>query len=130
MWHCLFNTLLYIHSNYEHIVKTHQNQPVHGQNQVPDEAKFQVVICLSSFIWIFVIMLLLLLYSRVFSFQWTEWNLDVQKYLQLSALEFLYRALMLKVCRFYTTAEILWSFYVIGMSGLASVEVRFQFISF
>lgn len=29
-------------ANYEHIVKTHQNQPVHGQNQVPDEAKFQV----------------------------------------------------------------------------------------
>jgi len=34
---------LFFFSNYEHIVKTHQNQPVHGQNQVPDEAKFQVV---------------------------------------------------------------------------------------
>ncbi|CAC5399378.1 max-like protein X isoform X1 [Mytilus californianus] len=29
-------------ANYEHIVKTHQNQPTHGQNQVSDEAKFQV----------------------------------------------------------------------------------------
>ncbi|XP_050406763.1 max-like protein X [Patella vulgata] len=29
-------------ANYEHIVKTHQNTPVHGQNQVPDEVKFQV----------------------------------------------------------------------------------------
>lgn len=29
-------------ANYEHIVKTHQNQPVHGQNQVSDTAKFQV----------------------------------------------------------------------------------------
>ncbi|XP_052273354.1 max-like protein X isoform X2 [Dreissena polymorpha] len=29
-------------ANYEHIVKTHQNQPVHGQNQVSDSAKFQV----------------------------------------------------------------------------------------
>ena len=29
--------------NYEHIVKTHQNAPVHGQNQVSDEVKFQVV---------------------------------------------------------------------------------------
>ena len=29
--------------NYEHIVKTHQNTPVHGQNQVSDEMKFQVV---------------------------------------------------------------------------------------
>ena len=28
--------------NYEHIVKTHQNAPVHGQNQVSDQAKFQV----------------------------------------------------------------------------------------
>ncbi|XP_025081563.1 max-like protein X isoform X2 [Pomacea canaliculata] len=29
-------------ANYEHIVKTHQNTPVHGQNQVSDEVKFQV----------------------------------------------------------------------------------------
>lgn len=29
-------------ANYEHIVKTHQNTPVHGQNQVSDQAKFQV----------------------------------------------------------------------------------------
>lgn len=29
-------------ANYEHIVKTHQNAPVHGQNQVSDQAKFQV----------------------------------------------------------------------------------------
>ena len=28
--------------NYEHIVKTHQNAPQQGQNQVPDEVKFQV----------------------------------------------------------------------------------------
>lgn len=35
-------------SNYEHIVKTHQNTPVHGQNQVSDEVKFQVV---STFIY-------------------------------------------------------------------------------
>ena len=26
-----------------HIVKTHQNTPVHDQNQVSDQAKFQVV---------------------------------------------------------------------------------------
>ncbi|KAK7485842.1 hypothetical protein BaRGS_00022942, partial [Batillaria attramentaria] len=29
-------------ANYEHIVKTHQNTPVLGQNQVSDEVKFQV----------------------------------------------------------------------------------------
>ncbi|KAL5008682.1 hypothetical protein ScPMuIL_014269 [Solemya velum] len=29
-------------ANYEHIVKTHQNTPVHGQNQVSDEVKFHV----------------------------------------------------------------------------------------
>ncbi|XP_060082742.1 max-like protein X [Ylistrum balloti] len=29
-------------ANYEHIVKTHQNTPVHGQNLVSDEVKFQV----------------------------------------------------------------------------------------
>ncbi|KAK3596292.1 hypothetical protein CHS0354_009788 [Potamilus streckersoni] len=29
-------------ANYEHIVKTHQNTPVAGQNQVSDQAKFQV----------------------------------------------------------------------------------------
>ncbi|KAK3098552.1 hypothetical protein FSP39_020551, partial [Pinctada imbricata] len=29
-------------ANYEHIVKTHQNTPMHGQNQVSDEVKFQV----------------------------------------------------------------------------------------
>ncbi|GAB1601082.1 max-like protein X isoform X1 [Argonauta hians] len=29
-------------SNYEHILKTHQNNPVAGQNQVSDEVKFQV----------------------------------------------------------------------------------------
>ncbi len=29
--------------NYEHIVKAHQNTPQHGQNQVSDEVKFQVV---------------------------------------------------------------------------------------
>ncbi|XP_041372239.1 max-like protein X [Gigantopelta aegis] len=29
-------------ANYEHIVKTHQNTPIHGQNQVSDEVKFQV----------------------------------------------------------------------------------------
>lgn len=29
-------------ANYEHIVKTHQNTPVFGQNQVSDEVKFQV----------------------------------------------------------------------------------------
>lgn len=28
--------------NYEHLVKTHQNTPQHGQNQVSDEVKFQV----------------------------------------------------------------------------------------
>jgi hypothetical protein len=37
------NNYLVDFSNYEHIVKTHQNQPVHGQNQVSDAAKFQVV---------------------------------------------------------------------------------------
>ena len=26
-----------------HIVKTHQNTHIHGQNQVSDQAKFQVV---------------------------------------------------------------------------------------
>ncbi|WAR04370.1 MLX-like protein, partial [Mya arenaria] len=30
-------------ANYEHIVKTHQNQPSHGQNQVSDAVKFHVV---------------------------------------------------------------------------------------
>ena len=30
-------------SNYEHIVKAHQSTPQAGQNQVPDEVKFQVV---------------------------------------------------------------------------------------
>ncbi|XP_074652623.1 max-like protein X [Tubulanus polymorphus] len=29
-------------ANYEHIVKAHKNTPVHGQNQVSDEVKFQV----------------------------------------------------------------------------------------
>jgi len=29
-------------ANYEHIVKAHQNTPQAGQNQVPDEVKFQV----------------------------------------------------------------------------------------
>lgn len=29
-------------ANYEHLVKTHQNTPQHGQNQVSDEMKFQV----------------------------------------------------------------------------------------
>ncbi|GFR84221.1 MAX-like protein X [Elysia marginata] len=29
-------------ANYEHIVKTHQSSPSHGQNQVSDEVKFQV----------------------------------------------------------------------------------------
>lgn len=29
-------------ANYEHIVKTHQNTPMHGQNLVSDEKKFQV----------------------------------------------------------------------------------------
>ncbi|XP_013380190.1 max-like protein X isoform X2 [Lingula anatina] len=29
-------------ANYEHIVKAHQSTPQHGQNQVPDEVKFQV----------------------------------------------------------------------------------------
>ncbi|XP_064616963.1 max-like protein X [Liolophura sinensis] len=29
-------------ANYEHIVKAHQNTPVHGQNLVSDETKFQV----------------------------------------------------------------------------------------
>ncbi|XP_076455995.1 max-like protein X [Babylonia areolata] len=29
-------------ANYEHIVKTHQNTPKHGQSQVSDELKFQV----------------------------------------------------------------------------------------
>ncbi|XP_052806172.1 max-like protein X [Mya arenaria] len=29
-------------ANYEHIVKTHQNQPSHGQNQVSDAVKFHV----------------------------------------------------------------------------------------
>lgn len=33
----------FLNRNYEHIVKTHQNTPVHGQNQVSDEVKFQVV---------------------------------------------------------------------------------------
>lgn len=39
-WVCLCTCCF---SNYEHIVKTHQNQPVHGQNQVSDAAKFHVV---------------------------------------------------------------------------------------
>ncbi|KAK3797361.1 hypothetical protein RRG08_045719 [Elysia crispata] len=29
-------------ANYEHIVKTHQSSPSHGQNQISDEVKFQV----------------------------------------------------------------------------------------
>lgn len=33
----------YLFRNYEHIVKTHQNTPMHGQNLVSDEKKFQVV---------------------------------------------------------------------------------------
>ncbi len=35
--------LFHSHRNIEHMVKQHQNTPQHGQNQVSDEVKFQVV---------------------------------------------------------------------------------------
>ncbi|RUS90070.1 hypothetical protein EGW08_002183, partial [Elysia chlorotica] len=41
---CFLNTnlIFFFSRNYEHIVKTHQSSPSHGQSQISDEVKFQV----------------------------------------------------------------------------------------